>query len=121
MLFERDGAVVKADVITVAAPNRRAYMEYAKNATEEENEETLKERIHFIGGIVRAHMGSESAIGTVVLGAFGCGVFGQNPEVVAELFKEEFESTPIRTVYAVIDKGGHCKDGNLTVFKRLCC
>jgi len=119
VLFIKNGQKVKADVITCASPNRMAYTKYTPNASEEKNFNTLKRRIHFIGDIIRCHMTGDNPVTTAVLGAFGCGVFAQNPETVAKLFKEEFENTPIKTVYAVIDKGGHSKEGAYAIFNRI--
>lgn len=123
VVFERDGVQVKADVITVAAPNKRAFMEYNDSAKEEDNDKALASRIRFVRDIVVSHMTNTDAVDnrpldTVILGAFGCGVFGQNPERVAKLFKETFADVPIKIVYAVIDKGGHHEEGNCAVFKR---
>lgn len=122
IVFERNEAVVKADVITVAAPNKRTYMGYAKNASVKENDEALRSRIRFIKDIAVAHMTNDNLLDqpldAIVLGAFGCGVFGQDPELVARFFKETFANVPIKIIYAVIDKGGHHKDGNYEAFKR---
>ena len=53
----------------------------------------------------------------MILGAFGCGVFGQDPHVVAELFRENMKNVGIKTVYAVIDRGGHSKEGAFAAFE----
>ncbi len=124
IIFERDGAKVLADILTVASPNNRAYMQYISGAKPEHNFAALKSRIHFIGDIVRIHASDAKEKNTnelfnVILGAFGCGVFGQDPAVVAKMFKEEFKNTAINTIYAVIDKGGHSKDGAYANFKKV--
>lgn len=114
IIFEKNGSLLVADVITVAAPNRKAYMEYCRTANEEENLVALKSRIGFIKCIA-----VEQRVDTIILGAFGCGVFGQDPNVVAKTFKEIFENTGMRTVYAVIDKGGHTEEGAYSIFNRI--
>ena len=44
---------------------------------------------------------------TIVLGAWGCGAFGQNPVLVAELFKEALTKCPYfdNVVFAIYDHG----------------
>ena len=115
IIFEKDGKTVRADVITCAAPNRKAYIGYAKGADEARNLETLRSRIFFVADVIKAHMD----VRTAILGAFGCGVFGQDPGMVAGFFKEAFQDTEIKTVYAVIDKGGHSKKGAYTLFQEV--
>lgn len=117
VIFERNGTTIAADVLTVAAPNKRTYMEYGRGTTqekEEKNGRALRERINFIADLISIHNGT---IDTAILGAFGCGVFGQDPKLVARLFKEAFEGRDLNTVYAVIDKGGHSKEGAYANFK----
>lgn len=111
-----DEQVAVADVLTCAAPNRKAYMDYIIGANEVENLTALEERIAFIHDIIA----EQENIGTVILGAFGCGVFGQNPETVAKMFMERMkEISADRVVYAVIDKGGHSKEGAYAIFSRV--
>lgn len=72
----------KCDIITVAAPNLSAYYNYNKG----ENAEyisTMHKRIKFVLDIAKKHK-----VETLILGAFGCGVFGNNPTFVATVFKE---------------------------------
>lgn len=73
-----------ADVITCAAPNKKtgSYSNISWN-----NSEILKDRIQFILNIARTE-----EIQILILGAWGCGVFGQDPKEVAKLFKEELTS-----------------------------
>lgn len=72
------------DVITCAAPNKSVgrYQNISWN-----NTEILKSRIKFILDIARTEK-----IQTLILGAWGCGIFGQDPREVAKLFKEELTS-----------------------------
>lgn len=80
-----------ADVITCAAPFWRA----AKNngAYEIENQLVLAQRMEFIRKIAEWNDAD-----VLILGAWGCGVFGQDPKLVASLFNYIFSRTLIRTV-----------------------
>ena len=96
VLFMRNEKTTLCDVITCACPNKIPAVRY-KAFTDEENSDALRERIHFIRNIAEANN-----VDTLILGAFGCGVFRQDPEEVASLFAAEFSSTKInRIVYAV--------------------
>lgn len=89
----------KADVITCAAPNFKAASRY-QQVTREENDRILKDRISFLMSIIASHN-----VETVVLGAWGCGVFGQDPETVARMFKEELEIHGVKNaIFAIIDE-----------------
>ncbi len=112
VVFERNNHITVADVITCAAPNRYAYINYANGTDEELNLAMLSSRIRFVCDIVKRH-----AVNNVILGAFGCGVFAQDPKTVASFFKGDMEKTMIKTIYAVIDKGGHSKEGAYKIFK----
>ena len=68
----------KANVITVASPNYRNKAIINKN----ENTKALNSRIKFILDIAK-----DNNLETLILGAFGCGVFKQNPNEVANIFK----------------------------------
>lgn len=81
--FFNNGFELKCDVLTCAAPNATAFLKY-KMGKEEENILTLQSRIKFVSDIIKIQ-----APDIVILGAFGCGVFGQNPYDVAELFNKE--------------------------------
>lgn len=87
VVFMRDGKTAACDVITCAAPNFSAAHRYQK-VSHEENREILKDRIRFVLDIAR-----ENQVNTLILGAYGCGVFGQNAREVAGIFKEYLETT----------------------------
>lgn len=89
----------KADVITCAAPNFTAATKYQK-VSRKENNEVLKDRITFLMSII-----ASQDVNTVILGAWGCGVFGQDPKTVAEMFKEELKIHGVKNVvFAIIDE-----------------
>lgn len=96
VIFENEERMVKADIITCAAPNKYAAQKY-QNVSDEENEKALRNRLLFIRDIV-----IDQGVDTLILGAFGCGVFGQDPKQVATLMDEIFSSSFIsNVVYAV--------------------
>lgn len=78
--FFKDNKSIKCNVITCACPNRSA--KYLQD-NPYENTKTLKSRIRFILDIAE-----DNLTDTLILGAWGCGVFKQNPEEVAKIFKE---------------------------------
>lgn len=81
--FDRDRYHGYADVIVVAAPNaRRARQDY--HVDEETIVKFMRDRIRFVLAIAD-ELGHEK----LVLGAYGCGVFGWDADVVARLFLEE--------------------------------
>lgn len=83
ILFIHNNQHKKCDVITLAAPNFRAASKY-RNVPQYENESVLKSRIKYI-----FEMASVNYVDCLILGAYGCGVFGQDPKVVARTFKEQ--------------------------------
>lgn len=99
IFFERDNASCKCDVITCAAPNFTTASKYC-NVTEKENSKALRERIKFVLDIAE-----DNKVDTLILGAYGAGVFGQSAEEVATLFKNIIESENYgfsKIVYAII-------------------
>lgn len=90
-----------ANVITAAAPNV-----YTMQATPEENTKALKERINMIAGIV-----ADNPVDVLILGAWGCGAFGQNPAMVATLMQNTNWLGAKEVVFAIPD------EKNYSVFK----
>lgn len=80
VVFQRGDTVVKCDVITCAAPNKKAAQKY-QDVSDTLNRETLRGRVQFILNVADAQN-----VDTLILGAFGAGVFGQDPKEVAECF-----------------------------------
>lgn len=78
ILFERERQKVYADVITYAG-----VAEYVCGVGDKELREAMLDRINFMLSIAEEH-----GVQTLILGAWGCGVFEWNPEIVAELFIE---------------------------------
>ena len=106
--FSEDESLL-CDVITCAAPNWSAAQKFG-NATKEENNELLKDRIQFIKNIAE-----DNRDDVIILGAWGAGVFGQDAEIVAKYMSEIFSETTIkRVVFAVPGN-----DENYTAFKNV--
>ncbi len=84
--FDRDKYHSYADVIVVAAPfARSARDEY--HVSEGALAAAMRDRIRFVLAIAD-DLGHKK----LVLGAFGCGVFGWDAQAVAEMFREELAS-----------------------------
>ncbi len=99
VVFEHKGEKKLFDVITCAAPNASAFLKY--NQENGEVEQTIEARIMFLKFIVEA---AEEPIDTLIFGAFGCGVFGCDATLVAQMFKKYFETSTVKKiVYAVLD------------------
>lgn len=80
VIFERDNEAVVCDVITCAAPNFTAAEGYC-HVSKEENLKVLEDRIDFVLGVAQ-----NNHVDTLILGAYGCGVFGQKASEVAKIF-----------------------------------
>lgn len=74
------------DVITCAAPNKTTAQKYC-NVTDKENSRALSSRTEYILNIA-----CENRVNTLILGAWGCGVFGQDSYEVAEVFLKLFNT-----------------------------
>ena len=99
--FERDDNSVKCDVITCAAPNFSAASKYC-NVSKEENATVLESRIKFI-----LYLAATQQVDTLILGAFGSGVFGQNAKEVARItmnLLKHYDGVFKEVVFAVIDE-----------------
>lgn len=79
--FVRNGVVKPADVIVVAAPNAGAARK--KGVSKADVERAMRGRIDAVMAIA-----ADNGVENLVLGAFGCGVFANDPTVVAGMFKD---------------------------------
>lgn len=96
VIFTKNDINFKADVLTCAAPN---YVTASRDykVTPEENSLALESRIKFIWQIMEMEN-----VQIAILGAFGCGIFGQNAIEVATIMNKTFKLSSIPTiVYAV--------------------
>ncbi len=106
IIFRRGGKQAECGVITCAAPNFGAAR--GRGVSEKENGAALRQRVDFVISIAE-----EQGCETIILGAWGCGVFGQDPAVMAKLFKERLAATTIKlAVFAVPGR-----NNNFTGFK----
>lgn len=79
--FFNEDTELSCDVITCAAPNITPAKKYGWKVTDEDNSAALDSRINFILKIA-----VENNVETLILGAYGCGVFGQDATEVARIF-----------------------------------
>lgn len=86
VVFEHNGQKKLFDVVTCAAPNFSAASEWA-NVSEADNSKAMKDRIDYLFDIL-----AQEQVDTAILGAWGCGVFKQNPDEVARLFKQAIQN-----------------------------
>ncbi len=108
--YDGDRNHMIADVITCAAPNRSVLLKDGR-FSEKDNEVALKDRIRFIRDIC-----DNESVDILIAGAFGCGVFAQNPEVVASCFKECFSDTKVKKVIFAVPA-----DRNYPPFEKVFC
>lgn len=90
-----------ANVITCAAPNINAARKH--QITNKENLTVLKSRIKFILDIALKMKNQ-----TLILGAYGCGVFGQDPNEVASIFMQylqnEYQGQFKKVIFAILKR-----------------
>lgn len=96
----------KFDVLTCAAPNWSAASRFGVSL--DENNEVLKSRIEFIKAILE-----ENNVDVAILGAWGAGVFGQDPAIIATYFKTEFYHSSISTIVYAVPAGLNQKNYNI--------
>lgn len=105
---KKDKPTMWSDVLTCASPNWKAA---EKNGVSKiGNTEALEQRITFIKDIVKLESPD-----VFIAGAFGCGVFGQDPKEVAYIFKKAFNevfNNHLLVIFAI--PGGY----NYEIFKK---
>lgn len=114
--FFKDKASRLCDVITCAAPNFSAAHRYCA-VTKEENSRILRSRISFVLNVMAAQN-----VSCPILGAYGCGVFGQDPTEVAQIFRKELTSGAYlfeHAVFAIIPSDVKTLDAFKRVFEQL--
>lgn len=82
-----------SDVITCPAPNNYKY----STVSDEDMYDALTERIKFIYGIV-----AQQNVDALIVGAWGCGVFHQNPVTVAKLLKQYKNYSGVKTIVCAV-------------------
>lgn len=109
IIFSRNEKIIKADVLTCAAPNYKTASSY-QNITKEQNSRIFQSRISFLADICR-----KENVDILIAGAYGCGVFGQDPAETAELFLNRFSQSGTNVVFAV--PTGRNDNGNFEAFQ----
>lgn len=117
VLFIRDSehhlvAPVPVDVITSAAVNLKDLK--SKNLTDEINiaELVMKERIERIIALAK-----HENVDVLILGAFGCGVFGNNPFTIAGIFKEVLSNPSYKNAFKEVRFAVFDSEEGLPTFK----
>jgi uncharacterized protein (TIGR02452 family) len=91
-----------ADVITMAAPNMNLENKYYNAKEVDGNYEVImKNKINAMLDVAAIN-----GCNNIILGAWGCGVFKNDPATVAKLFKEVLETKPYlfeKVVFAIIN------------------
>lgn len=98
ILFIRDGKQQTADVITCAAPNWKACGKYHPEK-EGDNIHALDDRTVMLRSICKVQ-----GVNTFITGAWGCGVFGQDPAEICNYFITTFADSELKyVIFAVPD------------------
>ena len=113
--FPKEPDHVECSVITCAAPNKSAAQRY-QNVSDEENTKVLRSRIKFV-----LDMATVNEVDTLILGAYGCGVFGQDPTEVAGIFKEYLTTTHKGCFNRVVFAIPNGRNNNLQAFEKVFC
>lgn len=118
IIFEQGDDKEYCSVITCAAPNLTPSKKYGYGITAEENSKILESRIKFVLDIA-----AREKVDTLILGAFGCGVFGQDATEVITLFNKylmDERKNFKRVIYAIPNsKHGDNYQKAVKVFKEL--
>jgi uncharacterized protein (TIGR02452 family) len=109
--YYQDIEPIKCDVITIAAPNLNIGGNYNKEFAETSEYETL------IKNKMRAMLNTEKS--TLILGAWGCGVFKNNPLQIAELFNEVIaeKNTNVKHIIFAVINDRNSVSNNYQIFK----
>ncbi len=110
IVFTTGGVMKKRDIIVCAPPNRRFALE--NHRSEAECDIDLANRVRTI-----LHIAAANEVDVLVLNAFGCGFFDNEPSKVAGLFQTWLEAHPgqfERVVFAIT--GGPALDAFREVF-----
>lgn len=94
-----------ATVITCAAPNYSSILRYGKHnpSTYQRNLDVLLNRIRFVLVNLSTRIQEDDVI---ILGAFGCGVFKQDPAIVSQYFQDNLHilNKKCKVIFAVPSK-----------------
>lgn len=96
VVFEHNGETRVADVLTCAAPNIRSAGKYY-NMSVSCNNAILRDRMEFAFGVLDEH-----DVDTLIAGAWGCGVFGQDAYTVGYAMADSAKRHNVVEVVAAI-------------------
>jgi len=110
--------VFTANVITAAAPNATAYLQ---SPGYDPSLDTLEVTLSFRASLVLA-LAEYYRTEVLILGAWGCGVFGNDPEMVASVFSRLLESPRFKSsfrevIFAIPGHLGIDASQNLSAFQ----
>lgn len=91
LFFYNKKKTASVDVLTCAAPNRRYATD--RGIFDDVINTAMENRIKYIFDIAE-----DNEVDTFILGAWGCGVFRNDPETVARLFKDEIYKRSIPNI-----------------------
>ena len=112
VIFDRGESMkCTADVITCAAPNKTAAQKY-RDIPDDKVDEALISRVHSV--LMSAYCQSTDGI---ILGAFGCGVFGNDIKTLAIIYRGLFDHKYKRCFKRVVFAIPTLKDGDDTFDK----
>ncbi|MBR6289230.1 MAG: TIGR02452 family protein [Acholeplasmatales bacterium] len=116
--YNKQNVVTKVDIITSAAPNAGAFCRYHKGSKEMINAAMI-DRVSKIFTIAAEHN-----IHNLILGAFGCGVFENDPKDVASIFKKCIDTEhslfkDINFIFAIPSTDNNTYIDNYNIFKNV--
>lgn len=95
---------IKADVITAPAVNKGA-LQFINREVQKEIDDTMKRRMRYVLAV-----SEKNDVDLLILGAWGCGVFKNDPQDIANNFcsvlKEEPKFDIPKLVFAILDRDG---------------
>jgi len=93
---------IKADVITMPAVNKGA-LKFVDGKGQDEIDAVMKQRIRYVLAV-----SEKNNVDLLILGAWGCGVFRNDPAKIADNFRDVLNEEPKldipRIVFAVLDR-----------------
>ena len=119
--YALDGGPILVNILSAAMPNIAGGSAFSArlDPTDEPWRATVRVRIRAV-----LHAAREEGCDSIILGAFGCGAFGNPPDRVAPLFAEVLASPEFRgafsaVVFAILEFQGS-DSGNVAAFARAC-
>lgn len=94
IIFKQEEDTRVADVLTCASPNWLTAQKYC-GVSKSENNKVVRERLKWINEVLAAN-----EVSTFIAGAWGCGVFRQDPEFMARAMIEEI-TAPGEVIFAI--------------------